>query len=81
MEKRRDIDPDGTQNLIQAIVDRAVQDYMHAPEESGLRQDAAQFFLSEWFEQLTGLDGKIALKRLEAKYDRKHGKKKGARKH
>lgn len=79
MEMRR-IDPDGAQWLIQAIVDRAVQDYMHAPEESGLRQDATQFFLSEWFEQLTGFDGKTALKRLKAEYDRKHGKKKGARK-
>lgn len=80
MEMRR-IDPDGARNLIQAIVDRAIWDYKSTPKDGESRQEIAQFFLSEWFEQLTGLDGKIALKRLEAKYDRKHGKKKGARKH
>lgn len=75
MEKRRDIGPDGAQYLIQAIVDRAATDYLHAPEESGMRQDVEKFFLSEWFECLTGLDGRTVLKDLKAEYGRKHRRK------
>lgn len=71
MEKRRDIDPDGAQWLIQAIVDRAATDYLHAPEESGSRQDTEKFFLSEWFECLTGLDGRVTLRNLQAERERK----------
>lgn len=80
MKRFKDIDPQGAENLVQAIVNRAITDYMHAPESSGLRQDAAKFFLSEWFEQLTGFNGKDVLKKLQADYDRKHKKHNGGRK-
>ena len=75
MIQRREIDPQGAEYLVQAIVDRAIQDYMHATESSGLRTDAAKFFLSPWFEQLTGFSGKDVLKKLQADYDLKHQKK------
>ena len=76
MEGRtRDLDPQGVDNLVEAIVSRAITDYMHVSESSGLRQDAARFFLSTWFEQLTGFSGKDVLKKLQADYERKHPKK------
>lgn len=64
MHGHRETDPDSAQYLIQVIVDRAATDYLHAPEESGMRQDAEKFFLSEWFECLTGFDGRTGLKDL-----------------
>lgn len=75
MEQCKDIDPQGAEYLVAAIVGRAIQDFMHAPDSSGLRKDAAKFFLSPWFEQLTGFDGKPVLKQLKAEYDKKHPKK------
>lgn len=75
MERSRDIDPQGAEYLVQGIVERAINDYMQATESSGLRTDAAAFFLSPWFEQLTGFSGKDVLKKLQADYERKHPKK------
>lgn len=79
-ERSRYLDPQGVDNLIQAIVDCAINDFMHAPPSSEYRRDAERFFLSEWFEQLTGFNGKDVLKKLQADYDRKHKKHNGGRK-
>lgn len=75
----KDICDEGAINLVQAIVRHASNDVLRSAPGSEVRKDAERFFLSRWFEVLTmGLDGKVALRDLQAEYDRKH-KKKGAR--
>lgn len=77
MHGHREIDPDGVQYLIQAIVDRAVKDYFRTANSAAMRQDAQRFFLSEWFEQLTGFDGKTVLRHLIQKHNKRHRRKRG----
>lgn len=77
MQGYRDLDPDGAQWLIQAIVDRATKDYLYAPEASDVYWDAVRFFLSDWFECLTGLDGRATLKNLKTERAKKHRRKRG----
>lgn len=67
-----DIDPQGAQNLLQAMIHQAAQDVLHRKPGSYIRIDAENFFRSAWFEKLTGLDGKHILKQLQAEYDKKH---------
>lgn len=63
----------GADNLVQAVVDQAVKDYVSgrrseiATKRSNvLRVDAQRFFSGAWFETLTGCDGTYFLRRLEA---------------
>lgn len=75
-----DICDEGALCLIQAIVRQAKNDFMHSAPSSEVRKDAERFFQSKWFEVLTSLNGDVALRDLQAEYDRKH-KKKGMKKH
>lgn len=65
--KKEELDPDGVDMLIQALVHKAAYDYKHG-RRLGDKEDAERFFKSEWFTSLTGLDGAFMLKQLE-KYD------------
>lgn len=76
----KDICDEGAINLIQAIVNRAGNDVLHSAPGSEMRKQAEEFFLSDWFQAITGLDGAAVLKPLQAEYDRKH-KKKGMKKY
>ena len=66
------IDQDGAQTLVQEMVRAASWDVMHSPPGSRVRLDAEIFFRSDWFEKLTGLNGKQILQELQAEYDKKH---------
>lgn len=56
------------ETLVEGICRQAAKDYISKGKSSTaryLREDARQFFLSGWFEFLTGLDGKTILDKLE----------------
>ena len=62
----------GCQHLVEAIVARAADDYRYARMRERLTQhkslvaaECEQFFRSEYFELLTGLDGEAVLQRLD----------------
>ena len=67
--------PRPEETLVQAIVTQAVDDWRGAvrilrakpgrPEAAARRRETEQFFLSDWFQSLTGLDGRAFLRRLE----------------
>lgn len=72
------IDDDGMQNLITAIVALAIQDLQHGKgrpcsERERNYYSALTFVQSEWFEFLTGLDGEEVLKLLK-KYPKRFHK-------
>ena len=73
---RRDIDTDGAQALVQAIVRQARADVLKNKPGHPTRRSAEVFFQSAWFEMLTGIDGAPQLKKLQAIYDKRHPKKK-----
>lgn len=73
--RSRDIHPDGLNNLICAIVRQAREDVMTYSPMSSIRQDAEDFFLSDWFEALTNLDGWDILDRLTREYEAKQRRK------
>lgn len=73
---RKDIDPQGAQNLVQAIVRQARVDVLNNKPGTPARRSAEVFFRSAWFETLTGFNGKPVLKKLQAIYDKRHPKKK-----
>lgn len=64
------------EELAQAIILQAVEDYRHAinrlrekPEDARLqkqKKEVERFFLSSWFQVLTDLNGKRLLHRLQA---------------
>ena len=68
------LDDNGVNNLVSAIVKKAVDDWKQAKKKLGKNPqnvaahgiviDCERFFLSEYFYQLTGLDGHEFLKRL-----------------
>jgi hypothetical protein len=68
------------ENLANAIVMQAVKDYRQAQhklrkrpknaEAKAMIEDCEGFFLSEWFETLTNVDGKMILKKLKQEDDR-----------
>jgi len=64
----------GAVNLIEAIVDRTVKDFMVTSPGSESRKIIEQDILSEHFEALTGLKGSELLKHLQAEYYKKHQK-------
>lgn len=75
--RSRFIHPQGYTNLVCAIVHQAKRDVLDYAPGTPYRQDAERFFRSEYFEEITELDGKPILNRLIDQYNRKHRKKKG----
>lgn len=71
------IDP--YERLVQAIAAQAAKDYRKAREKLRKRPkniaaqqmlyDCEKFFRSGWFYEITGLDGKAVLKKLEEEFD------------
>ena len=69
------LDEKGVSNLVYAIVKKAVDDWRQAKRRMrrnpgnrlahGIIIDCENFFLSDYFEGLTGMDGKEFLKRLK----------------
>lgn len=72
------IHPKGAEYLVRAIVGQARRDYLDSKPESESRKEVERFFLSGYFEVLTGLEGRNVLKRLQAEYDemQRKGRKK-----
>lgn len=70
-----DICEQGMQNLTEAIVKRAADDWQEAVKaqkrgntvqcHSRTRAECERFFLSDWFYELTGLNGRVVLKMLK----------------
>ncbi len=70
----QDIDNKGLENLVCAIVKKAVDDWKNAKRRlgknphnvtaQGIVTDCERFFCSEYFYNLTGVDGNEFLKRL-----------------
>ena len=58
----------GIFNLVQAIVKQAAKDYrdVRYKDESYEKEKLEEFFLSKWFNDITGLDGEMVLGRLKA---------------
>lgn len=50
--------------LSEAIVIQAVKDYRRANSQS-VRNEVKRFFLSDWFYDLTGANGRMLFERLE----------------
>ena len=68
------IDDQGAINLIEAIVERTVKDFMATTPGSDSRKFIEKEILSEHFEAMTGLNGRTFLKKLREDYDKKHKK-------
>lgn len=68
------LDPVGVQNLVRAIVSRAKRDFMSSPPGSVMHEETKQFFLSEYFTNLTGLQGEPIFRELQEAYDKKRQK-------
>ena len=64
----------GAINLVEGIVDRAVKDFMVTTPDSEARKEVERFFLSDYFEALTGLNGSEFLEQLRKRYNEKHKK-------
>lgn len=67
-EERLDINTlndTGVANLIGGIVNRAINDWLQAPECSVTRREVERFFRSHYFQRLTNLDGKIILRKCQ----------------
>lgn len=68
------------ENLANAIVMQAVKDYRQArhklrkrtknAEVKAMIEDCERFFLSEWFETLTNVNGESILKKLQQEDDK-----------
>lgn len=58
----------GIENLVTGIVTQAAKDYRKVRhlDDSYEKRDLEQFFLSTWFFQLTGFDGRMVLDKLKA---------------
>lgn len=72
----RTIHPKGVEYLVQAIVGQARRDYLDSKPDSESRKEVERFFLSRHFAILTGLDGQVVLKRLQAEYYNKQRRRK-----
>lgn len=73
--RSRYIHPDGYDNLLCAIVRQAKEDIMNYTPATQIRKDAEEFFMSEYFRELTDLDGFDILCKLWDMYDEKQRKK------
>ena len=67
--------PVGVQNLIRGIVYQAKKDFLNSQPDSVLHEETKQFFLSDYFTNMTGLSGEPILRDLQAAYDKKRQKK------
>lgn len=76
MPRLTDIHPEGYDALVFAIVKQAREDVLGYSPNNFYRQDAEDFFLSEWFEQLTDVDGFELLYRLTEIYNERQQKAK-----
>ncbi len=63
MSTLENISKKGLTNIVVAICHDAAIDYIHGDKEQST--DAARFFRSKWFNQLTGLDGNVIIRRLD----------------
>ena len=79
-EMPKELDTQGCINLIEAMVKQARYDVLHSKPGSVVRRDAEKFIASQYFTGLTGLEGKPLVQMLQAEYEEKQAKKKGARK-
>lgn len=77
----RTINEQGAIDLVKAIVDRAVYDFMATTPGSSERIEIEHFFLSDYFATLTGGNGNAVLKKLNEKYDQKKKKARKGSKH
>ena len=61
------MDEEGCMRLVKAICAQAANDYraVRHKERSIVKEEIESFFQSEYFEQLTGLDGGMILDRLK----------------
>lgn len=68
------INPAGVENLVAGIVNQAVRDWLEAPQGSKTRWEVERFFRSQYCSRLTGLDGRLILRkclRIEAEKRKK----------
>ena len=72
-----DMTDDGFIALVEAIVARASTDVKTLAPGTVVRTDAENFFLSDYFSALTGLDGDTVLSNLQDEYERIRKKKRG----
>ena len=77
----RTIHEQGAIKLVQAIVERAVKDYMVTKPGSYERKEVEDFFLSDYFEALTGSDGSVMLEQLQNRYNEKQKKARKGKHH
>lgn len=76
MPRLTDIHPDGYDALVCAIVKQAREDVLSYSPNNHIRQDAEDFFLSEWFAQLADdLDGFEILYKLTEIYNERQRRK------
>lgn len=71
----------GAIKLVEGIVDCAVKDYMATTPGSIARAEVERFFLSGWFETLTGGNGIALLKTLDEAYEKKRKKRRKGQHH
>ena len=76
MGKLVDINEDGGGYLVGAIVKQASRDYVKLPVSSAQHISAKNFFCSDYFERLTGLDGGEMLAKLEEERRERHRNRK-----
>lgn len=74
--EKRYIHPTGYDNLVAAICQRAANDVLSYRPDNWIRQDAEHFFISGYFDWLTGLDGFEVLYKLSQMYDEQHKRRK-----
>lgn len=71
------INEQGAINLVRAIVNQAAKDFMHTTPDSDARKLIEWFFLSDYFEMLTGSSGIALLSHLRRRYNEKQKTRKG----
>lgn len=78
-ERIKDINEAGYTALVCAIVAQAKDDVLKYSPKSAVRQDAEDFFLNGYFDELTEMDGYDILCKLSEEYDRRQEAKKKKR--
>lgn len=68
------INDQGALDLIEAVIDLTVRDFMVTTPQSESRKEIEREILSDHFEALTGLNGPAFLKHLEEQYAKKKQK-------
>lgn len=75
--KAENITDEGYVSLVKAIVARASHDVTHFKPGTRVRVEAENFFLSDHFNALTGLDGEAILRDLRKKAEKKKPETRG----